>query len=129
MQPTEDAEGKNILIIATSGPSTPHRCATPFYLASVLTSMEHAVNMFFTMEGVKLMERGIPEHFSAMPGGQNIMGFIRAAKMAGVNMYVCKAALPGYGVSEDRLLPEINGIASAGDLARMITSCDQLLSL
>ena len=37
-----------ILIIMTSGPDTPHRCATPFFFATLAMAMDYDVTMFFT---------------------------------------------------------------------------------
>ncbi len=34
-----DGEGK-VVIFVTSGPETPQRCATPFYMASVAMAMD-----------------------------------------------------------------------------------------
>ena len=35
-----DSEEKSVVIVMTSGPSTPHRCATPFYIGAILASMD-----------------------------------------------------------------------------------------
>ncbi len=52
-----DNEEKSVVIVMTSGPSTPHRCATPFYIGSILASMDADVHIFFTMEGVMLAKK------------------------------------------------------------------------
>lgn len=118
-----------IVILMTSGPSTPQRCATPFYLGALLASMDIEVHIFFTMEGVKLMQKGVAEGLAAMEGGKRIIEFIRDAKRAGVKLHVCKPALPGYRI-EDRadLLEEVDDVAGAGALADLILTCDKLLS-
>ncbi len=123
----EDDGEKKVVIVMTSGPSTPHRCATPFYLGSLLSSMDAEVKIFCTMEAVKLMHRGVPDQLSAMTGGKRIIEFIRDAKNAGVELCVCRPALPGYEIEEVELIDEVDQVASAGDLADLILSVDRLL--
>lgn len=124
-----DNEDTSVLIIVTAGPSTPHRCATPFYLASLLASMDAEVNMFFTMEGVLLMQKGIADDLVAMEGGKKIMDFIRDAKRAGAVLHVCQPALPGYKIdAQVDLIPEVDHVSRASALADLIMACDKVLS-
>ena len=123
----EDDEEKTVVIVMTSGPSTAHRCATPFYLGSLLSSMDAEVKIFCTMEAVKLMQKGVAENMAAMEGGKRIIEFIRDAKNAGAELYVCRPALPGYAMEETGLIDEVDHVASAGDLADLILSVDRLL--
>lgn len=122
-----DHEEQDVVIVMTSGPSTPHRCATPFYLGGLLSSMDANVKIFFTMEGVKLMEQGVAENLAAMEGGKRIIEFIRDAKNAGVEFFVCRPAMPGYKMAEENLIPEVTAMASAGDLADLILTSDRQL--
>ncbi len=91
-----DNEAKSVVIVMTSGPSTPHRCATPFFMAAILASMDAEVKIFFTMEGVRLCQKGVPENLTAMDGGKKIIEFMRVAKAAGTERYLCWPALTGY---------------------------------
>ena len=120
-------EEKSVVIVMTSGPSTPHRCATPFYLGSLLASMDADVKVFFTMEGVMLTKKGVAENLSAMKGGKTIIEFIRDAKAAGVKLHLCKPAMPGYEMEIDDVIDEIDEISSAGALADLILSCDKAM--
>lgn len=122
-----DNEEKSVVIVMTSGPSTPHRCATPFYLGSLLASMDADVKIFFTMEGVMLTKKGVAENLSAMQGGKTIIEFIRDAKMAGVKLHLCKPAMPGYEMEIDDVIDEIDEISSAGALADLILSSDKAM--
>lgn len=122
-----DHEEQDVVIVMTSGPSTPHRCATPFYLGALLASMDASVKIFFTMEGVRLLQVGVAENLVAMEGGKSIIDFIRDAKNAGVSLYVCRPAMPGYQMSESELIPEVDATASAGDLADLILTTNKLL--
>ena len=122
-----DNEEKSVVIVMTSGPSTPHRCATPFYLGSLLASMDADVKIFFTMEGVMLTKKGVAENLSAMKGGKTIIEFIRDAKTAGVKLHLCKPAMPGYEMEIDDVIDEVDEISSAGALADLILSCDKAM--
>ena len=122
-----DHEEKSVVIVMTSGPSTRHRCATPFFLAALLASMDADVKFFFTMEGVRLCEKGMAENLTAMEGGKTIIEFMRDAKSAGVKFYLCRPALPGYDIDVTDVIPEIDEVSSGGVLADLILSCDKAL--
>lgn len=123
-----DHEARSVVIVMTSGPSTPHRCATPFYLGALLASMDAEVSIFFTMEGVNLVKRGVPENMTAMEGGKKIIEFIRDAKAAGVKLHVCLPALPGYKMDDKSdLIDEVDERSSGGALADLILSSDKVL--
>lgn len=120
-----DNDEKSVVIVMTSGPSTAHRCATPFYIGSILASMDADVSVFFTMEGVMLAKKGVADNLTAMQGGKTIIEFIRDAKAAGVKLYLCKPAMPGYEMEPADVIEEINEISNASALADMILSCDK----
>lgn len=122
-----DHAEKSVVIVMTSGPSTRHRCATPFFLAALLASMDADVRLFFTMEGVRLCQRGVPENLTAMEGGKTIVEFMRDAKSAGVKFYLCRPALPGYDIDVTDVIPEVDEVSSGGVLADLILSCDKAL--
>lgn len=120
-----DNEEKSVIIVMSSGPSTPHRCATPFYIGAILASMDAEVSIFLTMEGVKLAQTGVAEKLAAMEGGKTIIEFIRDAKSAGVSLYLCKPAMPGYKLDNSDIIEEVDEIANAGKMADLILSCDK----
>ncbi|MHB8455790.1 MAG: DsrE family protein [Acidiferrobacterales bacterium] len=123
-----DHEEKTVVIVMTSGPSTPHRCATPFYLGALLASMDADVKIFFTMEGVNLVKKGVANTLTAMPGGKRIIEFIRDAKAAGVKLYLCAPALTGYEIDPKvDLIDEVDELSSGGALADLILSSDKVL--
>jgi uncharacterized protein len=124
-----DNDEQTVVILMTSGPSTPNRCATPFYLGSIFAAMDVEVHIFFTMEGVRLMERGVAEGLQAMEGGKRIIEFIRDAKRAGVTLHVCQPALPGYRIDEaSDLIEEVDRVARASELADLVLRCDKVIS-
>ena len=122
-----DHDAKSVVIVMTSGPSTPQRCATPFYIGALLAAMDAEVTIFFTMEGVRLVRKGVPESMVAMEGGKRIIEFMRDAKSAGVRFHACNPALPGYEMEKDDLIAEIDEVSSGGALADMILSSDKVL--
>lgn len=122
-----DHEAQSVVIVMTSGPSTRQRCATPFFMAALLASMDADVKVFFTMEGVRLCQRGVPENLTALEGGKTIVEFMRDAKSAGARFYLCRPALPGYDIEVTDVIPEVDEISSGGALADLILSCDKVL--
>ena len=105
-------DGK-VTIFVTSGPATPQRCATPFYMASVAAAMDNEAEMIFQIDGVLLMKKGVADDLFAKEGGKSIMDFIRDAKEADVEMRVCSAALQLHDMTEDDLIEECDGVVGA----------------
>ena len=120
-----DNEEKSVVIVMISGPSTPQRCATPFYLAALLASLDAEVSIFLTMEGSLLAKEGVAKGLTAMQGGKTILEFMRDAKAAGVKLYLCRPAMPGYVMADSDVIAEVDEISSAGTLADLILSCDK----
>ena len=105
-------EGK-VTIFVTSGPETPQRCATPFYMANIAAAMDNEAEMIFQIDGVLLMKKGVSENLFAKEGGKSIIDFIREAKDADVEMRVCSAALQLHDMTEDDLIEECDGVVGA----------------
>jgi len=124
-----DNDEQSVLIIMTSGPSTPSRCATPFFLGSILSAMDAEVRIFFTMEGVRLIQKGIAENLVAMEGGKKIIDFMRDAKAADVKIIACMPAMPGYEINiETDLIDEVDEVVGGGVLADLILTSDKVIS-
>ena len=107
-----DDEGK-VTIFVTSGPDTPQRCATPFYMANIAAAMDNEAEMIFQIDGVLLMKKGVSDNLFAKEGGKSIMDFIQDAKEADVEMRVCSAALQLHDMTEDDLIEECDGVVGA----------------
>lgn len=122
-----DHDEQTVVIVMTSGPSTPHRCATPFYIGALLASMDAHVSIFLTMEGVLLAQRGVPEKLTAMKGGKTIIEFIHDAKRAGVKLHLCRPAMPGYEMEVQDVIAEVDEVSAAGALADLILNCDKTM--
>ncbi|MEE2765736.1 MAG: DsrE family protein [Candidatus Neomarinimicrobiota bacterium] len=105
-------EGK-VTIFVTSGPDTPQRCATPFYMANIAAAMDNEAEMIFQIDGVLLMKKGVADNLFAKEGGKSIIDFIRDAKDVDVEMRVCSAALQLHDMTEDDLIEECDGVVGA----------------
>ncbi|MAE09686.1 MAG: sulfur reduction protein DsrE [Candidatus Marinimicrobia bacterium] len=105
-------EGK-VTIFVTSGPETPQRCATPFYMANIAAAMDNEAEMIFQIDGVLLMKKGVAKNLFAKEGGKSINDFIRDAKDAKVEMRVCSAALQLHDMTEEDLIEECDGVVGA----------------
>ncbi len=102
-----------VVVFVTSGPDTPQRCATPFYMASIAVAMDNEAEMIFQIDGVLLLKKGVAEALEAKEGGKRIIEFIREAKEAGVEMHVCSAALQLHDMTEEDLIEECDGVVGA----------------
>jgi len=107
-----DDDGK-VVVFVTSGPETPQRCATPFYMASIAAAMDNEAELIFQIDGVLLMKKGVAETIVAKEGGKTILEFLREAKEAGAEMRVCSAALQLHDMTEDDLIEECDGVVGA----------------
>ena len=122
-----DSTNQRVLILVASGPSTPARCAAPFYIATLLACMDAEVTLFLTGEGTQLARREIAETLCALEGGEPVLHFIRQAKLAGARLLMCRQ--PGVVVDPQVLIEELDEISSGGELAQMILEYDRVLTL
>lgn len=120
---------KSVVILMTCGPGIPGRCASPFFIATLLASMDAEVHIFLTMEAVQLAVKGVADDLVAIEGGKQLIQFIREAKEAGATIQMCKPALPGFNIdAELDIIPEIDGVSSGGVLADLILTCDKVIT-
>ena len=120
-------EGK-VTIFMTSGPETPQRCATPFYMANIAAAMDNEAEMIFQIDGVLLMKKGVADNLFAKEGGKSILEFIRDAKDADVVMHVCSAALQLHDLTEDDLIEECDGVVGAAYMTDVGLESDLVLT-
>jgi uncharacterized protein len=100
-----------VLIIMTSGPDTPRRCATPFFFASLAAVMEYDVTMFFTIDGTLLLKKGMAETIYPKTGGEPVSKFLREAMENGVKFLACTASTELHDLQPSDL---INGVKMVG---------------
>lgn len=102
-----------ILIIMTSGPDTPRRCATPFFFATLAAAMDYEVTMFFTIDGTLLLKKGMAETVFPKQGGEPISKFLQDALEAGVKMTACTASTDLHDMKPEDLIPEVRMVGGA----------------
>ena len=103
----------SVLIIMTSGPDTPRRCATPFFFASLAAAMEYEVNMFFTIDGTLLLKKGLAETVFPKAGGKPVSDFIQDALDAGVNFMACTASTELHDLTPEDLIDGVKMVGGA----------------
>ena len=102
-----------VLIVMTSGPETPRRCATPFYLASVAVAMDYEAAIYFTVDGTLLLKKGVAETVYAKPDGKPISTFMSDALEMGVQFLACTASLELHDLQPDDLIPGTKMVGAA----------------
>ena len=126
-----------VIILMTSGPRTPWRCASPFYIAALMAANEAEVEMFFNMDGTRLLKKGVAEII--IPGEPNCLSpngkklktvydFMKDAKQAGVKFYSCKQAIDSLGYKPEDLIPELDGVYPASEFALRAMEADKVLT-
>ena len=86
-------ETEKVLIVMTSGPDTPHRCATPLFFASIAAAMDYDVTMFFTIDGTLLLKKGVADKVYPKPGGKAAGDYLKDAIDANVKILACSASM------------------------------------
>ena len=126
-----DSVQHRVLILVTSGPSTPARCAAPFHTATLLACLDAEVTLYLTGEAAELARPGVAEQILPEENGQPVIHFIRQAKQMGARLLLCRKPPPvGQTVPVDQpLIPEVDDYGSGGDLAAMILEYERVLSL
>ncbi len=125
------ASPQRVLILVTSGPSTPARCAAPFHIATLLACMDAQVTLYLTGEAAEFARPGIAETVFPEESGAPVLHFIRQAKQMGVRLLLCRKP-PTVGQAslvEQTLIAEVDDYGSGGELATMILEYEKVLSL
>ncbi len=102
-----------IMIIMTSGPDTPRRCATPFFFATLAAAMEYDVTMFFTIDGTLLLKKGLAENIFPKAGGKAVSSFIQDAMDADVKLLACTASMELHDLQESDLMDGVKLVGGA----------------
>ena len=101
------------VIIMTSGPEEPRRCASPFFLATIGTVMDSEVSMVFTTDGTLLLKKGIAETVYPRAGGKSVGAFLKDAVDAGVQLYACTPSFELHNMSESDLIDGVKVLGGA----------------
>lgn len=123
-----DSTSKKVLIVATFGPEAPARCPAPFLFAQAAADSGAEVSLFFVLQGVRLLKRGIAETVCAKEGGRSMRQFIDETLRAGVKFYVCGAALELNDMTPDDLIDEAEDLVGPSFLITAGLEADLVLS-
>ena len=102
-----------ILIMMTSGPDTPRRCATPFFMATLAAAMDYDVTMFFTIDGTLLLKKGLAATVFPKAGGKSVESYLNEALEAGVKMTACTASTELHGLAAADLIEDVKMVGGA----------------
>jgi uncharacterized protein len=116
-----------VLIVMTSGPDTPRRCATPFFMATLAAAMEYDVTMFFTVDGTLLLKKGLADAVFPKAGGKSVGEFLREALEAGVKMTACTASTELHDLVPGDLIEGVQMLGGAS-LWQIAEDCKTVLS-
>lgn len=103
----------HVLIIMTSGPETPRRCATPFFFASLAAAMDYQVTMFFTIDGTLLLKKGVAETVYPKAGGKPVSDFLQDALDANVEFLACTASTELHDLKPEDLIEQKKMVGGA----------------
>jgi predicted peroxiredoxin len=102
-----------VLIVMTSGPDTPRRCATPFFFATLAAAMDYEVTMFFTIDGTLLLKKGMAETIYPKAGGKPVSDFLQDALNAGVEFLACTASTELHDLTPEDLIDGVKMVGGA----------------
>lgn len=124
MSPT----GKRVLIVATTGPEAPERCAAPFFFAREAALKGAKVSLCFIVTSPLLLKKGVAETLRAKEDGSPLSNFIRRALRAGVEFHVCDAALQMCDMTPDDLIQEVESLVGPSFLITQGLEADLALN-
>ncbi|HEX9013407.1 MAG TPA: DsrE/DsrF/DrsH-like family protein [Anaerolineaceae bacterium] len=102
-----------VMIVMTSGPDTPRRCATPFFFASLGAAMDYDVTMFFTIDGTLLLKKGVAETVYPKAGGKPVSEFLNEALENGVKFLACTASTELHDLQPGDLIDGVKMVGGA----------------
>ncbi len=107
------ADEEKILIVMTSGKDTPRRCATPFFFASLAAAMDYTVQMFFTIDGTTLLEKGVAETVYPRKGGENVAKYMNFCIEAKIPFYCCTASMELHDLKPEDMIERVKFVGGA----------------
>jgi uncharacterized protein len=116
-----------VMIIMTSGPDTPRRCATPFFFASLAVAMDDDVTMFFTIDGTLLLKKGMAETIYPKVGGKPVSAFLNEAMESGVKFLACSASTELHDLQPSDLIDGVKMVGGAS-MWQLAEDCKTVLT-
>lgn len=119
---------QKFVIVMTSGPNAPERCATPFYMATLAAGQDYDVTVYCTGMGTLLLKKGVAEDtFPMGPEGQSVASFIQMATQAGVKLGACAPSMEMHRMDADELIPGAKLVSAAAGF-EVVSEADKLIS-
>jgi len=116
-----------VMILMTSGPDTPRRCATPFFFASLAAAMDYDVTMFFTIDGTLLLKKGLAESVYPKAGGKPVSAFLEEAMESGVKFLACTASTELHDLQPSDLIDGVKMVGGAS-MWQLAEDCKTVLT-
>lgn len=121
-------DSKKVFITATYGPVNPERCPGAFLFAQEAAKGGADVGLCFVLQGPLLLKKGVAETLFAKEGGRSIREFIDDTFQAGVQFFVCDAALELCDMTPEDLIEEIDHLVSPSFAIREGLKADLVLN-
>ncbi|WP_095013015.1 DsrE family protein [Tsuneonella mangrovi] len=102
-----DETPANLVIILISGPESPKRLPSAFFLASTAAASDMKVVMYFTGPATELLAKGRAEQIVPMEGGKSMAGFMKLATDNDVQIIGCLQSLELNGLTRDDVPADI----------------------
>ena len=96
------------------GSDEPQKAFPPFMLGAGALALDWEVNLFFTMNGLNIVQKGGAEKIILENAPKPLQEFIKILQEGGATMIACSAAFPIVGCEEEDLIDgvECGGVAS-----------------
>lgn len=122
------SDNQKFVIVMTSGPNTPERCATPFYMATLAAGNDFDVTVYCTGMGTLLLKKGVAEQTYPMgPEGESVASFIQMARQAGVRLGACAPSMEMHRLTADDLMDGAVLVSAAAGF-EVVAEADKLIS-
>jgi len=96
------------------GSNDPQKAFPPFMLASGALAMDMDVTLFFTMNGLHIVETGCAEKIKLNGGPEGLSSLMKAVQEGGGRFIACSALLKAEGVKVEDIIEgvEFGGVAT-----------------
>lgn len=96
------------------GSKEPKKAFPPFMLAAGALALDMDVSMFFTMDGLHIVERGEAEKIKLNGEPQGLMDLMKTVQDNGGRLIACSAVLAAEGLQEEDIIEgvEFGGVAT-----------------
>ena len=115
-------------IIMTSGPDTPKRLASPFFLAATAAVEEMNVVVYFTGQGTVLLQEGQAENAYPKEGGKPVKYFMDQARSNGAQFVACKASLDLNAIEASELVYDDLPMVGVAEALPYLGAAEKLVS-